>query len=204
MPPGGSSESHSSALVAGHVAAAVSLALGWVLQVHFHQLSSCQSCEVVLGPICQLRKQVPRGWVACPGLSKTGSEPLVSRESLSSKITLRQAVRAEQTLGLDILFLPQPLLFELVVTPGALARVCQEPATGNSLLPTDTLAESSGAPRGCVLCSPPAPQAQQGPGEPLLHANVARAKGETGRGASFPHTDQGSPIRAQSREEAAA
>lgn len=109
---------------------------------------------------------------------------------------MRPAVGAEQTLGL---FLLQPLLFELVVTPGALACVNLEPATGNSATWQQMRWQSArGHPVAVSSAHPPG--AQQGP---VLRANVVRAKGEVGGRASVPHTDQGSSIRAQSREAAA-
>lgn len=56
----------------------------------------------------------------------------VPKEGPSAHVTLRPAGGTEESLGLNILFIPGLLLFELVVAPGALGP-CQ-PGTGHRKL----------------------------------------------------------------------
>lgn len=129
----------------------------------------------------------------------------VCREGLPAKVTVKPSVGAEKSLGLNILFILQPLLFELVVTPGALAPVnlalAQETQV-DAHVATDALAESSGAPVSVSSAHPP--EAHQGPVRPAVHANMAQVEGMMSGGAGIPCTGCGSATGAQSRERAAA
>lgn len=66
------------------------------------------------------------------GLTRTGSEHLVPQGRRLGQDHIEASCRGRTDLGLGHPVFRQPLLFELVVTPGALARVNLERATGNS------------------------------------------------------------------------
>lgn len=106
---------------------------------------------------------------------------------------------------MNILFILQPLLFELVVTPGALAPVnlalAQETHVDTHVA-TGVLAESSEAPASVSSALPP--ETQQGPRRPAVRRNMAQAEGAMSWGAHVPLIGPGSATGVQSRERVAA
>lgn len=124
-------------------------------------------------------------------------------------VTLRPSGRAAESLSLNTLFIPRPLLFDLVVTPAALGP-CQ-PGTGHRQLQCATWHEA-GEPwqraqrhRACGF-SAPSPVALQGP-VGLSFARTWPTQGwerTGGSGAGSTHADRGPTMSAQSREEGAA
>lgn len=115
-------------------------------------------------PHYQLRKLRfrERRWLAL-ALQRQELIIWVPREDPSTPVTLRPAGGAGEPWSLNILFIPQPLLFELVVTPGALG-LCQ-PGTGprkRQWVPLGIRLGSPGRGLRSILCvsSVPPPAAQ--------------------------------------------
>lgn len=139
-----------------------------------------------------------------------GQEPSIwaPGEGPFAHIALRPAGDAEESLGLNIVFIPQPLLFELVVTLGVLSP-CQ-PGTGSRKhrwVPTWHQAGSTDRELQVTVsisACPPAPQ--QGPAAyPPRECGLGKVGvGPKAWGPSFPRADGSPAIRAQSREKVAA
>lgn len=103
----------------------------WCFRYFRHQSSRQTTCEEVLSPIFHLRKLRFRKerWFA---QASQGQELDIWFHGSSPHVTLRPAGKTGKSLGFNILFISRPLLFELVVTPGALGP--SQPETGHRKL----------------------------------------------------------------------